>query len=133
MPFAQQMLAKHGEFHPFGVAMMVNGEIASVAGYDGTEYPSPEHTVSLMVDAFRPDLEKGKIRAAGVCINASIRTSESQKRLDAIQVSLDHAEGKPMDLYLPYKRGLLGRSSFGEIVANEGSITIFPETGVDAA
>ena len=133
LPFAQQMLEKHGEFHPFGAAMMAGGEIVAAAGYDGTEHPSPEQIVSLLIDGFKADAGKGKIRAAGICINASIQAIDSKKRLDAVQVSLDHTVGEPMDLYLPYRRGFLGRYSYGEIKANVGSLSIFPEFSGDAA
>lgn len=34
IPFAQQMLEKHGEFFPFGGTMKNNGEVTQVAGYD---------------------------------------------------------------------------------------------------
>jgi hypothetical protein len=133
LPFAQQMLEKHGEFHPFGAAMMANGEIVAAAGYDGTEHPSPEQIVSLLIDGFRSDAGKGKIRAAGLCVNASIQAIGNKKRSDAVQVSLDHSVGESMDLYLPYRRGFLGRYSYGEIKANVGSLSIFPELSGGAA
>lgn len=125
LPFAQQMLAKRGEFHPFGAAMTVDGEIVMAASYDGTEHPSPDQTIGLLVAGFRSDASKGKIRAAGLCVNASLRAFDSKKRLDAIQVSLDHLAGEPLDLYLPYKRRFLGKYSYGEIKANVGSLSIF--------
>ena len=39
LPFAEQKLAKHGEFFPFGGVMKTGGEITHVAGYDGREQP----------------------------------------------------------------------------------------------
>jgi hypothetical protein len=36
IPFAEKMLEKHGEFYPYGYVMKPSGEIALVAGYDGT-------------------------------------------------------------------------------------------------
>jgi hypothetical protein len=36
LPFAEQMLRDHGEFFPFGGAMLVDRKIVPVAGFDGT-------------------------------------------------------------------------------------------------
>src|SRR5438128_1871245 len=37
MPFAEQMLKKHGEFFPFGAAVSTTGEVGAHATYDGNE------------------------------------------------------------------------------------------------
>jgi hypothetical protein len=39
LPFAEKMLGEQGEFFPYGGAMRPNGEIVSVAGYDGRGQP----------------------------------------------------------------------------------------------
>ena len=38
LPFAKQMLGRHGEFYSYCGAMRANGEIVSVAGYEGQEH-----------------------------------------------------------------------------------------------
>ena len=47
MPFAEQMLKKHGEFFPFGAAVNTTGELLAAAGYDGTETPPSEDVIAL--------------------------------------------------------------------------------------
>jgi hypothetical protein len=37
VPFAHEMLAKHGEFYPIGVSMDAKGEVSCVAGETGKE------------------------------------------------------------------------------------------------
>jgi len=32
LPFAEQMLREHGEFFPYGVALKVDGQLASLQG-----------------------------------------------------------------------------------------------------
>jgi len=39
LPFAQQQLAKHGEFLPFGSVMTTAGDVTLVAGSTGDERP----------------------------------------------------------------------------------------------
>src|SRR5438034_1717468 len=39
LPFAEKMLAAHGEFYPFGASMTLDGQIVQVAAYDGREHP----------------------------------------------------------------------------------------------
>ena len=40
LPFAQEMLKKHGEFHPFAVTVLTNGELNPIAIDSGEEHPS---------------------------------------------------------------------------------------------
>ena len=39
IPLAERMLREHGEFFPYGAALASDGEVLSVAGYDGREAP----------------------------------------------------------------------------------------------
>ena len=39
MPFAQQMLKKHGEFYPFGAAVSTDAEVVGHATHWGDEMP----------------------------------------------------------------------------------------------
>jgi hypothetical protein len=39
LPLAQQMLERHGEFFPYGVAIDLAGEEHMLAAYDGDEHP----------------------------------------------------------------------------------------------
>jgi hypothetical protein len=48
LPFAEQMLATHAEFIPFGGATRPDGEIVSIAGYDGSEHPKSVEIIALM-------------------------------------------------------------------------------------
>ena len=53
LPFAKQMLAKHGEFHPFGASMNNDGEISMTAGYTGDEHPEASEVIELLEQALR--------------------------------------------------------------------------------
>lgn len=48
LPFAQQMLAEHGEFYPFAITLSGSGEQGVVAGDTvGSEHPSCDEVLSL--------------------------------------------------------------------------------------
>jgi len=66
LPFAEQMLQKHGEFFPYGAALKENGEIASVAGYDGRELPPSNDIIRLLKEAFVKGAKSGEYRATAL-------------------------------------------------------------------
>ena len=53
LPFAEEMLVKHGEFYPFAGAMMADGEIHYIGGYTGDEQPPSQEIIDLLKDGFR--------------------------------------------------------------------------------
>ncbi len=63
LPFAEQMLQKHGEFFPYGAALKANGEIASVAGYDGREHPPSNDIIRLLKEGFVKGANSGEYKA----------------------------------------------------------------------
>jgi hypothetical protein len=54
LPFAQQMLAKNGEFYPFGAAVTASGETRLIAS-DSTEgeHPASADVLSSLLAGFR--------------------------------------------------------------------------------
>jgi hypothetical protein len=102
LPFAQQMLAKSGEFYPFGTAVTVNGETQMFAADPGQgEHPASGDVRALLLDGMRRAREK--FRAFAVC--SDVRLPDS----DAIRVELEHQDGQAMAVLLPYKKKRLGR------------------------
>jgi hypothetical protein len=122
---AQQMLAKQGTFLPFGASLRSDGEIAMAAGYVGDEHPEPVAIIELIVRGFQEEAAMGTIRAAGVCVDMRVVPPNGTEKTDAICVQLEHAEGDCVDVYLPYKKGWLGRFKFGQIFAGSREARIF--------
>jgi hypothetical protein len=110
LPFGQEMLEKHGEFFPYGMALSDDGEARMVAGYTGDEHPPSLEVLALLVDGLRE--QRDALRA--VAIVSDLRTTES----DAIRVEIEHREGASMAVLLPYsKRRLRKRVEYGELAA----------------
>jgi len=109
------MLAKHGEFFPFGSSMTADGEIIANGAYDGDEQPPSQQLIDLLTQAFRQQATDGKIRAAAVCYDVRTIPPGQSERTDAICVSAEHQNGEAADVYLPYKKGWFGKISYGKI------------------
>jgi hypothetical protein len=115
LPFAQQMLARHGEFFPFGSSMTTSGEVIANGAYDGDEQPPSQQVIELLTQAFRQEASAGKIRAAAICYDVRTIPPGQSEKTDAICVSAEHQNGEAADVYLPYKKSLFGKISYGEI------------------
>lgn len=102
LPFAQQMLAKNGEFYPFGAAVTAGGETRLVAADPGRgEHPASAEVLSSMLDGFRRT--RGDLRAVAICSDVQLPDS------DAVRVELEHRDGQAMAVLLPYKKKRFGR------------------------
>ena len=123
MPFAEQMLAKHGEFFPFGAAVSTTGEVTAHAGYDGNETPASEEVIALLVQGLQGEARDGKIRAAGICFDG--RIVQDGKKVDAVIINLEHAEGNATKTCVPYTKGFFGKYRFGEMIASLDDPKIF--------
>ena len=119
LPFAQQMLTKHGEFYPFGSSMTTDGEIVAQGAYDGDEHPPSEQLIGLLTQTFRQQADAGQIRAAGICYDIRTIPPGQSEKTDAICVSLEHQNGEAADVCLPYNKGWFGTISYGEIFGAE--------------
>lgn len=103
--FAQQQLAKRGEFFPYSVVVRTDGQTEMVAARPDADNGRPASTD--VIHACRTTLaERGdQLRAAAVV--ADIRFREGG---DAIRVELEHTEGPALTVLLPYSKKRFGRS-----------------------
>jgi len=126
LPFAQQMLREHGEFHPFGGSMQTDGTI-SMAGakVDGTDHPKAVDLIQLLEAGFQKNAEQGKIKASGVCFDVRVIPPGKQDKTDAIQANLEHIEGQAVSIFLPYKKGLFKKVTYGKLFATPAQHKIF--------
>jgi len=128
--FAQQMLAKRGSFLPFGASLTSDGEIVMATAFIRMEVSDPVTMIDLIVRGFQEVAGNGKIRATGVCLDMRIVPPNETEKIDAICVKLEHIEGDCVDVYLPYKKGWLGRYKFGQMFAARGDAQVFATRGL---
>ncbi len=119
VPFAQEMLSKHGEFYPFGASMNPAGEISAVAVGGEDEHPESEELVASLTEAFRKQAAAGEIRAAGICLDVRVVPPGQTDKTDAVKCCLEHQAGEAIDVYIPYRKGFLGRYKYAELFAGK--------------
>jgi hypothetical protein len=129
VPFAQEMLAKHGEFYPFAATMDKNGKIAQVAADIGSERPESRELIAFLNEALRVQAARGMIRACGICYNVGARLPGYKDKVDAICCQLEHAAAPPVQIFVPYRKGFLGRLKYDKPVALPGQASVFVPPG----
>jgi len=118
LPFAQQMLAKRGEFYPYAVSMSAGGEVAMVAADVGTEKPASGDLLASLYGGLASRARE--LRAAAIVSDVKLGSGE-----DAIRVEIEHRDGGALAVVLPYKKR--GRNvTYGDLAALAGERRIWP-------
>lgn len=125
LPFAERMLAKHGEFYPFGGSIRPDGERISVGAKGSSDRPKSQELIAIMTDSFRAQATQGKIRAAGICFDVRVIPPGQADKTDAIQLALEREGGDAVDVFVPYARLPDGEFTYGELFACERTPTFF--------
>lgn len=125
LPFAQQMLAKHGEFFPFGGAMENDGKIVSVSVFDGIEQPASDHVIRQIKDAFTAGARTGTYRATALVYDAKVKLPSTGEISDAISVSLNHRDNYSVIVMFPYMIDGRKKIAFAPPYAEKGEADIF--------
>jgi hypothetical protein len=125
LPFAQDMLARHGEYYPFGAAMTTAGESSVTLADNGEERADSHELIDLLVGAFRAQAAQNEVRAVGICLDVRTIAPGQTEKTDAICARLRHSDGESIDVFLPYKRDDAGAITYGQLFATRGEQDIF--------
>jgi hypothetical protein len=128
IPFAQQMLTKHGEFYPIGATMAPDGTVALAAAHPESEHPASQEVIDLLLDGFRQQAAQREIRATVVCYDGRVTPPNQTEKVDAICARLEHESGEAIAVAMPYQTGMLGRLNYGELLAVELIPEVFVTT-----
>jgi hypothetical protein len=121
MPFAEQMLRENGEFYPFAAKMTIGDELVAFEPEVESEMPDPNQVLVKIATAFQGEAKDGKIRAVGSCYNGSVGADGQ----DAVILMLEHLTAGDLKGHVTYKKGMLGKYSFGQLTMGRGEAKIF--------
>jgi hypothetical protein len=125
IPFAQQMLAKHGTFFPFGCTMSPTGEVNLAAGYDDKPGIDAQEIADLTLEGFRAGARSAEYKAIALCVDVRVDAPDGSGKTDAIRVTLEENGGEAMNIFMPYRKRMLRGIAYGEIFASAADHTVF--------
>jgi hypothetical protein len=115
--FAQQQLAKYGEFFPYAIVVRADGQTEMVAARPEAAHDQPAS--ADVITACRITLAERRDHLRAAAVVADIRTSQGG---DAIQVELEHTEGPTLTVRLPYSKKRFGKTiDYGQLSAATGT------------
>jgi hypothetical protein len=125
LPFAQQMLAKYGEFYPIGAAMNSGGEVGLVGCMPESEHPPSQEIINMLTAELQQEASKHEIRASVLCFDGSAIPPGEEAKVDAICAHLEHESGECVAAFLPYRKEISGQVTYGELFAGRLKPQIF--------
>lgn len=109
--FAEQMLAQHGSFYPFGGIINRDGDLEMRAAATGEDYPEIADILDLLTSLLRNELVQGKAVMTALAVNVNIPPQYEPSSPDGLRVTIETA-GYALNVYVPYRltrKGLLRR------------------------
>ena len=124
LPFAQQMLSKHGEFYPHGAELNSAGKVALVGAHNGNEHPPSAELIDILHTGFAARAKAGQVRATALAYDVRVEPPGSSAKSDAVAIELEHRDGYNVTVYFPYaiQSGVV---SFGTPFAAPGPHRVF--------
>jgi uncharacterized protein YuzB (UPF0349 family) len=125
LPLAERMLRQYGEFYPYGGYVNDEGKVVHVGSREqGTDKPKSKSLIRILKDSFVEQAKHGICRATAIVYDVVVTAPMGGKKIDAIQVCLDHCDGYSAEVFQPYQL-VEGRVILGETFAQEGKQEIF--------
>ena len=100
LPFARDAIAEHGDFYPFGVTMLPDGELQTAATWQGDDQPAAADVIEVVRADLRARAERGELLATAVVAGVAV---EGAAFPHAIRVELEHRDGDAVTWIVPYR------------------------------
>jgi hypothetical protein len=125
---AGQTLLKNqkGEFSPFAAFTNPEGKVEMLSANIGVECSTSTEVLSLLRAFLHAMAQERKIKASGICVNVTARLPGYADEVNAICCFIERASHPPMDLYVPFLTGFLGKLKYQKPIALPGSPHVFP-------
>jgi hypothetical protein len=127
VPFAQEMLTKHREFHPFGGVVSADGKIERSMSTTGVERPTSQALIDLLEQGFRDGAKRGLYKATAIVVDVRTVPPGKREKQDAVEVRLDHVSGYSIKVLFPYRISPTGEVTIEAPFAVAGEKRIFSQ------
>ena len=109
--------------------MKPSGEIVEVGVKDEEDdHPKSEDLLYVLRDSFSEMATTGACKATALVFDVRVMQPNGNKKSDAVQICLEHADGYSTEVFLPYQIDQDGGVKFGAMFAQEGKRDIFGQT-----
>ncbi len=124
MEYAREGLAKGDELYPIAVGVTPDNRLEWCAVDESDDSLSAAEELDKLVHGITHDAETGKFVATGILCSARITPPKWERKVDAVELRLDHRDGTSLRVYIPYEIGKNG-ISFYAMLTREGDAAIF--------
>ncbi|NOU26684.1 MAG: hypothetical protein HOO96_02165 [Polyangiaceae bacterium] len=128
MPHAEELLAKHGEFFPFGATLSPSNEVILAAAHTGQEQPPSLDVIRLLEEGFRQGAAQARYKATALVYDVRVVPPKKAEKQDAIAVRLDHRDRYAVVVYFPYVLTPSGEPALDAPFATAVDAPIFAST-----
>jgi hypothetical protein len=116
---------QRGEFFPFAAIINADGKVEMVGADTGVDQPKSSDMIDFLRGALHSMAQQGRIKGSGICVNVGARLPGYDDKVDAICLFIARAAEPSIDLYVPFRKGLLGYK-YDKPVVLPGTMNIFP-------
>ncbi|MEJ7736060.1 MAG: hypothetical protein WKF97_01425 [Chitinophagaceae bacterium] len=92
LPFAEELLVKYGEFHPYAGATTITGEFVSVGSHKTTDHPDSRKAINQLKHTAQSGSDQYLVVA--VFYEAISKDGQTGETADAIGVFVEHKESE---------------------------------------
>ncbi len=124
MEYAREALSKGGEVYPIGAGITPDLELQWCAVDDTDDELTATEELDNLVQGMAGDAKSGKFIGAGILCTARITPPGWERKVDAVELRLDHKSGASLRVYIPYEAGQ-GGISFYAMFTSEGDSVMF--------
>ena len=125
LPLAKEMLRRYGEFYPYGGYIKPDGTIVDVgASVDESDHPASRDLIHVLRGSLRELASSGGCTATAIVFKVRVTLPASDRKSDAIQLCIDHAEGYSAEVFVPYEI-IDSEVVYGEMFAQAGKQEAF--------
>lgn len=122
-------LAANKTFPPFGAVLHKDGSIELLGRSEKSTAPAKE-TLALVLAAVREKTAAPDVQAGALVGLMQVKGPKGP--IDGIRLEVDHREGVPTIVFLPYVRQASGQLAFGQQATRPGSNAMFERAAATA-